>query len=194
MALVEDIQALTARTLSALGASHDYHTFTTRVWRLLQDIVKEGRKFNYRNPATGTRVDEQGLRRLAQLYVRDYLMRSTFGDFVTLFEEFVFGLLRCWLMAYPASLSRKQIDLGTVLQVADTNAIVMAVVDRELTELKYERIAEWFAYLDRSAGRSCAQPPRGGRPLPIANPSSLFPTVLRQHRLRRVRHPQEPQQ
>jgi hypothetical protein len=42
MALADDIQALTDRTLSALAASHDYYTYTKRVWRLLQQIVKDG--------------------------------------------------------------------------------------------------------------------------------------------------------
>jgi hypothetical protein len=77
MALADDIQALTARTLSALEASHDYYTYTRRVWRLLQQIVKEGRKFTFRNLTTGTRVDEQVLLGRAQLYVTDYLMSST---------------------------------------------------------------------------------------------------------------------
>src|SRR5438552_16590591 len=99
MALADDIQALTTRTLSALHASHDYHTYTKRVWRLLQQIVKEGRKFNFRNPATGTRVDEQGLLGRTQLYIADYLMSATFQHFVSLFEDFFFELLRNWLAA-----------------------------------------------------------------------------------------------
>src|SRR3990172_11371892 len=78
MALADDIQALTTRTLSALEAGHDYYTYTKRVWRLLQQIVREGRKFTFRNLTTGTSVDEQVLLGRAQLYVTDYLMSSTF--------------------------------------------------------------------------------------------------------------------
>ncbi len=155
MALAEDIQALTSRTLSALEASHDYHTYTKRVWRLLPRIVKEGRRFIFRNPTTGTGVDEQVLLGRAQLYVDDYLMSSTFQHFVSLFEDFFFELLRCWLAAYPASLSKKQVDMGAVLKAPDKIAIVLTVVDRELNELKYERLADWFAYLDRLANLGC---------------------------------------
>src|SRR5437870_10802543 len=102
MALGDDIQALTTRTLSALKASHDYYTYTKRVWRLLQQIVKEGRKFTFRNLTTGTRIDEQVLLGRAQPYVT-YLMLSTFQQFIALFEDFFFGLLRYWLAVYPSS-------------------------------------------------------------------------------------------
>jgi hypothetical protein len=155
MALADDIQALTSRTLSALEASHDYYTYTKRVWRLLPRIVKEGRRFTFRNPTTGTQVDEQVLIGLAEHYVADYLMSSTFQHFVSLFEDFFFELLRCWLAAYPASLSRKQVEMGAVLKAPDKTAIVLTVVDKELNELKYQRLEEWFAYLDRLANLGC---------------------------------------
>ena len=130
MALADDIQALTTRTLSSLEASHDYYTYTTRVWRLLQQIVKEGRKFNFRNLTTGTRVNEQELLGRAQLYATDYLMASTFQHFVSLFEDFFFELLRYWLAAYPGSLSKKQVEMGAVLKAPDKSAIVLTVVIR----------------------------------------------------------------
>jgi hypothetical protein len=112
------------------------------VWRLLQQIVKEGRKFTFRNLTTGTRVDEQVLLGRAQLYVTDYLTSSTFQHFVSLFEDFLFGLLRHWLAAYPGSLAKKQIDVGAVLKAPDRSAIILAVADKELNELKYERLAD----------------------------------------------------
>ena len=61
MSLADDIQALTSRTLSALEASHDYYTYTQSAWRLLPQVVKEGRKFTFRNQTTGTQVGEQVL-------------------------------------------------------------------------------------------------------------------------------------
>ena len=155
MALADDIHDLTARTLSALEASHDYHTYTKRVWRLLQQVVREGRKFTFRNPLTGTRVDEQVLLGRAQLYLTDYLMSSTFQHFVSRFEDFFFELLRHWLAAYPASLSKKQVEMAAVLKAPDKGAIVLTVVDKELNELKYERVADWFAYLERLAKLGC---------------------------------------
>lgn len=153
--MADEVRELASRTLSSLDASHDYYTYTKRAWRLLQQIIKEGRKFTFHNRTTGTRVDEQVLLESAQLYVTDYLMSSTFQHFVSLFEDLFFGVLRLWLTAYPGSLSKKQIDVGTVLKAIDKPAIILKVVDRELNELKYERVAEWFAYLEKLANLGC---------------------------------------
>ena len=155
MALADEIEALAKRTLSALKASHDYYAYSESVWRLLPQIVDEGRKFTFQNLTTGTEVDEQVLLELAQSYVADYLMSSTFQHFVSLFEDFFFELLRCWLAAYPATLSKKQVEMGAVLKAPDKTAIVLTVVDRELNELKYKRMSDWFAYLDRLANLGC---------------------------------------
>ncbi len=155
MALADDIQDLASRSLTALDASHDYHTYTKRVWRLLHKIVKEGRKFSFRNRTTRTHLDEQALLGREELYVADYLTPSTFQHFVSLFEDFFFGLLHCWLAAYPGSLSRKQVEMAAILKAPDKPAIVLTVVDRELNELKYERVADWFAYLERLVNLGC---------------------------------------
>ncbi len=122
---------------------------------MLQQVVKEGRKFTFRNLTTSTQVDEQALLGRAQLYVTVYLMSSTFQHFVSLFEEFFFGLLRHWLAAYPGSHSNKQVEMSTILKASDKAAVVLAVVDKELNDLKYKRVADWFTYLERLAKLGC---------------------------------------
>jgi hypothetical protein len=122
---------------------------------LLQRITKEGRRFTFRNLTTGTRVDEQELLGKAQLYLTDYLMFSSFQHFVSLFEDFVFGLLRVWLVTYPESLSKKHVEFGTILNASDRVSIILSVVDRRLDELKYKRVAEWFDYLKELTNLAC---------------------------------------
>ena len=41
-------------------------------------FVEEGRKFTFRNEATGSRVNEQSLFEITQSYMINYLMLSTF--------------------------------------------------------------------------------------------------------------------
>src|SRR5260370_1898193 len=57
--------------------------------------------------------------------------------------------MRQWLAAYPASLSKKQVEMAAVLNSADKNAIVLTVVEKELNDIKYQRLGEWFEYLKR---------------------------------------------
>jgi hypothetical protein len=147
MALVDEIESLTQQTLSTLNDSHDYYTYTKRVWRLLQKDVDKGRKFNFRNLTTRTSVDEERLLGRIQLYVTDYLIPFTFQHFVLVFESFFFDSLRFWLLTYPASLSKKQVEMAAVLRAPDKNAIVLTVVEKELNDLKYQRLTDWFDYL-----------------------------------------------
>ena len=100
-------------------------------------------------------MDEQTLLRRKRDYIRGHLTRATFQHFVSLFEDFLFDLLRLWLAAHPHSLSRKQVELSVVLAAPDKDAITLTVVDRELNDLKYRRLADWFTYLDQLVHLGC---------------------------------------
>ena len=158
MPLRDEIQRLGWNSLTALDESHDYYTFTKRVWRFVDRVVREGRRFSFRNINTGTRVDQHLLLERSQRYETRYLTSSAFQHFVTVFEDYLFGLLRAWLAAYPASLSKKQIEFGTLLKAGQVDLVVRSVVDKELNELKYERVADWFAYLEKLVKLGCPNP------------------------------------
>ncbi len=149
MALADDIRTLLARTNAELDAAHDYFTFSCLAWLEIQKDVKSGKTFTFDNPDTGTRVDEQQLIALSADYRQKNLASATFQQFVSVFEDFVFGLLRLWLAAHPRSLSKKQVEVGAIIDAPDKEAVLLSVVDRELNELKYERVGDWFAYLGR---------------------------------------------
>jgi hypothetical protein len=87
-----------------------------------------------------------------------YLAESVFQHFVSLFEDFVFELLRLWLTAFPAGIpnkDKKPIDLALVIDAADKDAILGFVIDRELNALRYERPTAWFKYLNDRVKLGC---------------------------------------
>jgi hypothetical protein len=149
MAMADEIRDLATRSLTALNAGHDYYAHTKTVWRLMQQAVKAGRTFVVRNMATGTVVNEEALLGLAQQYITEYQASFSFQHFVSLLEDWLFDLLRLWLLGYPNSLAKRAIEFSVVLDAADKAAITLAVVDKELNELKYRKVAEWFAYLEK---------------------------------------------
>jgi hypothetical protein len=155
VALTDSIQDLAARSSEALNRGHDYYTYTERIWRLVKEAVDEGRRFTFRNSATRSRVSERTLMARRPEYIGGYLRSSTFQQFVSLFEDYVFDLLRLWLAAHPQSLLRKQVEVSVVLNAPDKAAILLAVADKELNELKYGRVADWFAYLHRLVRIDC---------------------------------------
>ena len=151
MGQAEDIRGVAVVALAALDDAHDYYTHTKRAWGLIREVVREGRKFTFVNSQTKTRMDHRAILTRSRLYVQENLASATFQSFVSIFEDFFFDLLRLWLAAYPGSMSKKQLEFSTVVNAPDIATVVLAVVDRELNEIKYERVADWFAYLERLA-------------------------------------------
>jgi hypothetical protein len=148
MPLANDIQALRDRVLAELHAAHDYHVDTLTAWRIVRRVVAAGNQFSYKNKATGTISRHADLARKGEEYVSKQVFEATFLQFVSIFESFFFDLLRLWLLAYPRSLSAKQLAFKAVLDAPDKEAIAQLVVDKELNEVLYERPAAWFAYLE----------------------------------------------
>ena len=151
MALADDIRALRDRTVAALVAAHDYFADTKTAWKTVAETVAAGRQYATTNPVTGTTTTAADLVAKAQGYVNGPLIGATFQQFLSAFETFVFDLLRLWLTAYPRSVAGRKLDFKTVLDAPDRDAIVAAVIGRELNDVLYERPAGWFAYLEGKA-------------------------------------------
>src|SRR5205823_5982977 len=91
MPVTEDLRAIAERADRELDAVHDYYEHSRIVWRSFQILVDEGHRVSAENPATGTRVDQDDLTRLAPQYTREYLANFTFRQFVSAFEAFLFN-------------------------------------------------------------------------------------------------------
>ncbi len=95
----------------------------------------------------------------------EYLAEAVFQHYVSLFEDYTFGLIGIWLMAYPKGIvglddddgddrpkrSDRTVPLSFIVDSPDRDSILRAVVDRELDRLKYRRVAAWFDYLEKRA-------------------------------------------
>jgi hypothetical protein len=113
MALADEIARVRDTTLADLNAAHDYYTNTKAVWRIVQQHAELGNRVRVRNQHTRNVMTEKDLPDKARLYVAEYLTSATFQHFVSLFEDFVFSLLREWLLVYPHKLAEKQISVAT---------------------------------------------------------------------------------
>ncbi|HXE51561.1 MAG TPA: hypothetical protein VN541_01015, partial [Tepidisphaeraceae bacterium] len=148
MSLRDDLEAVRDRTLSRLNDQHDYFTYTKGAWRTLQLAVqRDGLKFSLQNLATKSTVTERDLLARAQRYVSDDLAAASLQQFVSTFESFLYDVLKLWLLAYPKSLSSRQLSGRDILGLPDKAAIVDALVDKELRDVFYDRPTSWFEYL-----------------------------------------------
>lgn len=158
MALADDIRELRDRVLAELNTAHDYYTDTKIAWRIVHKVVQAGHTFSIRNMTTGTVTTQADLASKSRGYVAEQLTEATFVQFISIFENYFFRLLRLWLLAYPQSLLGKRVDFKAVLDAPDKDAIKFLVVSKELNEVLYERPARWFAYLEDKAKLGCPTP------------------------------------
>ena len=152
------IQQLKDRSLKELDHLYDYYADTRHAWSLVRVMISTGHRFTDLNKVTGTITTQNDLLQKSQGYLENQLTEATFQQFLAIFENFYFDLVRLWLTAYPESLGKKTIDFRSVLQMPDKEAIVDLVVSRELNEVAYQRPTDWFAYLDDRAKLGCPSP------------------------------------
>jgi hypothetical protein len=165
MEVIDQIRDLSSRIQNELVRGSNYYHHTTVAWRFLQRLVAEGRRIEVRNVATGESTDGRTLAALAQGYVTEYLAESVFQHYISLLEDYLFGLIGAWLMAHPKGIvgldedesddklkkSERTVPLSFITDNPDRESILRAVVDRELDRLKYKRLALWFDYLEKRA-------------------------------------------
>ena len=150
MSVTEELRVIAKHADRDLDAVHDFFEHSKIVWRSFRVLVAEGHKVSDENPATGTRIDQDDLVRLAPQYTREYLATFTFRQFVTSFETFLFNFLHQIILHNPWQLSEKQLNFGTVLNTDNRDEIVSGVIVKYLNELKYEPLREWFAAINKA--------------------------------------------
>lgn len=148
MALIDEIRALRERALTDLDVAYDYYIDAQIAWRLVCAVADSGYKFTFRNTTTGAVTTQADLSAKARGYVAEQLAEATFQQFIAIFESFFFDLLRCWLMAFPGSLSKRQVEFSEILAAPEMTAVTELVVNKELSERAYERPERWFEYLN----------------------------------------------
>lgn len=149
MGIEEDLRAVGDRARRDLIAVHDFFARSVAVWANFEVFVRQGHTFSHTNPATGNTVDQHELIHLTPDYLRRYLTVFTFKQFVSSFEVFFFDFLHRLARHNPWQFARSQLGFEVVLNAADRDEVIAAVLAKQLNELKYERPREWFAALNK---------------------------------------------
>lgn len=148
MSLRTEIENIRDAALAALNHSHDYFTYTKDAWRSLQqDVQREGRTLLWRNLSTRSSINEKDVTTRAQRYIEVELPASTLQQFVSIFENFLFDVTRAWILAFPERVARRQLTGREILLLSDKQAILNALIEKELRDVFYDRPANWFEYV-----------------------------------------------
>jgi hypothetical protein len=171
MPLSDEIRSLADQVLNQVDEARDFYVHTRQAWRFVQQVARKGRPVGIVNLATKRHLPTGDLESRAQKYVRVRLAKSTFRDLSSLLEDWILGLIRLWLTAYPEDLDLNfdsatgqrrgkkqeevQIPLSRLLHLRDCNAILSGLVEQVVRDLTYERPEKWFRYLDHRLILGC---------------------------------------
>jgi hypothetical protein len=158
MAIKDDLRSIAERAEMDLNAVNDFFEHSRIVWHSFQMAVDAGHKVRAKNPATRTKIDQDGLVSLTQQYTRDYLATFTFRQFVSTFEGFFFDLLHRLLLHNPHQFARCQVEFESILKARDREEIISGLILKQLNDLKYEQLREWFVVLNKTVKLDCPSP------------------------------------
>src|SRR5438105_1592048 len=155
MAVQDDLRGIADRAHGELNSVHDFFEHSRTVWRSFEIFVDEGHKLTAENRATGTQIDQDGLIKLAPKYTRDYLSTFTFRQFVSAFEVFLFNFLHRLLLHNPWQFAKSQLEFEVVLKAGDRDEIISGMILKQLNELKYDTLREWFVAVEKAVNLGC---------------------------------------
>lgn len=155
MPLAHDLSQHRDMILSDLDAAHDFYAHTRQAWAIVQTQIGLGRRVSMRNRATGSRVSNDELAHRARNYVAEQLAAASFQQFVSLFEDFMFGVVRLWLGAFPHSLGNRQMTFQDAISAGDLEGITREIIEREIRSISYRRVRDWFSSLETLVKLGC---------------------------------------
>jgi hypothetical protein len=171
MPLSDDIRGLADQVLDRVQEAREYYVHSRQAWRLVENLAHKGRPVGIVDLATKRHLPPEDLESRVQRYLSVQLAESTFRELSSILEDWILGLIRLWLTAYPEDmdlnfdpatgqrLGKKQeevqVPLSRLLHVRDCGAIFGGLIGRVVRDLTYERPDKWFRYIDSRLGLGC---------------------------------------
>lgn len=141
------ISALTKKSVEELDDIYGFVAYNNLVYKLYRDSVANGFKITAELPHVNQSVDQNALRDKLDHYSKTYLRELGFQLSASVFEVWLFDVLRI-LLINPNRLNKKRkVDVADVISARSLEDLTRTVIDAELNEIRYRKPAEWFEYL-----------------------------------------------
>jgi len=166
--LKQSLTSLRERTVREFCACMEFKAFTHIAYEMATDLAKRPDVVGEITIGYDAFAKEFGIaNRVVNLkeMPKDFA-RAKEGNFlpmihqyqVALFEHIFFDVLRLILINHPLLLpGKRQVEYSIILKASNKDEIVSQLIDRELNEVKYKGVSDWFDYLEK-ANSSCKTP------------------------------------
>ena len=159
------IFALEARTLQNFDQLQDFQVFTGFSYDRYAKMAAAGQlPGTVTNTRTRTTLTAAELSDVLLGYLDQELPQVVLYHVVSHFEAFFFDFLGLLLTRNPHALSMKrQLIVEDVVSAADMKALLDELIRRELNEIQYKAIADWFGFLGKVVNLRAVTPEMIGR-------------------------------
>ena len=141
------ISALTKKSVEELDDIYGFVAYNNLVYKLYGDSVVNGFTITAELPHLNQSIDQNALRDKLDHYSKTYLRELGFQLSASVFEVWLFDVLRI-LLINPNRLNKKRkVDVADVISAKSIEDLKRSVIDAELNEIRYKNPAEWFEYL-----------------------------------------------
>lgn len=149
--LLDRFRELAARARSDIERLQDFHVFTGFSYDGFNKMVGAGHLTgSVTNVRTSTNLPVADVASILLNYLDEELPRVVIYQVVSHFEEFFFDFLAVLLQNNPSALPAEQkITVKEVLAAPDMDSLIMQLIEKKLSDLKFKRVEEWFHYLDK---------------------------------------------
>jgi hypothetical protein len=151
MSIVDRLLELRKCATADIERLQDFHVFTGHSYNCYAQMVAAGHMIGtVTNVRTSTTLPYEQVADILLTYLDEDLPRVVLYQVVSDFEAFFFDFLKLLLQQNPHALSqRRQLTVQEVLAQPDLAKLISYLIERELHELQYKSVQEWFEYLEK---------------------------------------------
>lgn len=151
MSVRDMLLELRKRAIADIERLQDFHVFTGHSYDRYAKMTAAGHLTGtVTNVRTHTAKTDQEVAEILLSYLDDELPKLVLYQEVSAFETFFFDFLKLLVQHNPHALSQKrQLTVEEVLAQPDLAQLISHVIERELHELQYKNVQEWFTYLEK---------------------------------------------
>lgn len=149
--LIGQLEVLARDAISDIERLQDFQVFTGHSYDRYSKMVSAGHlKESVQNVRTKSTLPGTDLAKVLLGYLDDDLPRVVLYQAVADYEAFFFAFLAVLLRINPRALSlKRQVTVEDILDAADFDTVLERLIQRELHELQYRSVPEWFDFLAR---------------------------------------------
>lgn len=130
----------------------EFRAFTQLSYLTFEEMVKGGLKRIATLGPSGRSYDQDAIVKKLESYESGFLPQLSFQHAVTVFESWLFDILRHLLANRNRLNKKRKIEISEIIACNTMEELIAGVIEAELNEIKYKKPTEWFDYLRAFVG------------------------------------------